>query len=219
MRPLLREAAHMCLNGHVSWWYDDWAPGVLLDPRLHGTALSGYKRQPIRRLLAARGLQLGNPLSSAGGPTAALRAPAPRLDKASVQQLLGGMKGVGLRPSRRLRAQHQAALSGVMAARSAEARLLLPGSLPGRPGQRGELALVVCLDLSYGGEAVREAYERNVPSVSLLNGHSDASHVTYPVYAAEAHAGFQHFFLGWLLRVANVQPAKGPAAPPKWRGT
>ncbi len=114
----------------------------------------------------------------------------------------------------RPRYRHAAALTSTplypshstQAAAVAGARLPLPG--PPSTSDSRELSLVVALDLSYGGDAVREAYERNVPTVSLLNAHSDTSLVTYPVYASEAHAGYQHFFLDWLLRVVNVSAGR-----------
>jgi ribosomal protein S2 len=48
-----------------------------------------------------------------------------------------------------------------------------------------KLRLIVVLDLTHDLEAVEEAYERNVMSMSLVNAHSDLSRITYPIYAGE----------------------------------
>ena len=43
-------------------------------------------------------------------------------------------------------------------------------------------------------------------SVSLVNPHSDQlSRISYPVYAGEAHPAFNHFFLDWLVKAANLR--------------
>ncbi|KXZ51795.1 hypothetical protein GPECTOR_11g238 [Gonium pectorale] len=202
MRPLIREAAHLCLNSNVWFWYQDWSPGILSDPkRKISEVLKPNRCQPNRRLMAARGLTLRNPLC----PTPPPAAP-PGLVGADREALVASFRNAGWHADRRRRDSRHA-LTALLAARSAEARLL-PAGTPSYKmlGRSEQLSLVVALDLSYGGEVVREAYERNIPSVGLLNGHSDASRVSYPVYGSEAHAGFQHFFLDWLLRLVNVRP-------------
>ncbi|KAG2491129.1 hypothetical protein HYH03_010572 [Edaphochlamys debaryana] len=220
LRPLLKEAARLCINSNVWFWHEDWVPGVLNKNAQGGLrSVLGDAHQPSRALLAKQGLKLSNPLVPTYGP-AALRAadPVPRLSAADVAQLTDAVRtgrlsveNANVRELGVQRTKARAALMGLLAARSAEARLRPAGSLNyrgrGVEGSGGrELALVVCMDLSYGGEAVQEAYDINVPTVSLLNGHSDASRVTFPVFASEAHAGFQHFFLDWMLRAVNLPP-------------
>ncbi|GLC34102.1 hypothetical protein PLESTB_000837600 [Pleodorina starrii] len=214
MRPLLREASYLCLNRNVWFWSRDWVPGALSDTsRAMSAVLDPHYCQPNRRLMAARGLALRNPLCPPGSLEWNRLHPAPKLSEEDVRKLEAGRKALARQRRERERArEHRQALEGLAAARAREAKLLPAGVQPtvGRGGHADRLALVVALDLSFGGEAVREAAERKIPTVSLLNGHSDTAAVTYPVYASESHAGFQHFFLEWLLRVVNLPP---PAAP------
>ncbi|GFR51526.1 hypothetical protein Agub_g13942 [Astrephomene gubernaculifera] len=216
MRPLMREAAHLCLNRNVWFWSRDWQSGILSDrKRGVSSVLIPDHCQPNRRLMAKRGLELRNPLCPPGYVAAQRAAAAPTLGGADMQRLLQLARGGRSKELVAKGKESKHVLASLMAARTAEARLLPDGSPP-TAGQRGgkttQLALVVSLDLSYGGEAVREAYERNIPTVSLLNGHSDASCVTFPVYASESHAGYQHFFLEWLLRVVNMPRSPAAAA-------
>ncbi|GLI66020.1 hypothetical protein VaNZ11_009724 [Volvox africanus] len=208
MRPLLREAAHLCLNRNVWFWYRDWQPSLLADTnRSMAAVLDPHHCQPNRRLMSAQGLALRNPLCPPGSLEHNLRHPAPKLNDADMKQLEAGRKATSRQRRDRERARDfKQAVEALAAARARQAKLLPAGVQPavGRGGHADRLALMVALDLSYGGDAVREATERKIPTVSLLNGHSDISHVTFPVYASESHAGFQHFFLEWLLRVVNL---------------
>ncbi|GIL45167.1 hypothetical protein Vafri_2494 [Volvox africanus] len=208
MRPLLREAAHLCLNRNVWFWYRDWQPSLLADTnRSMAAVLDPHHCQPNRRLMSAQGLALRNPLCPPGSLEHNLRHPAPKLNDTDMKQLEAGRKATSRQRRDRERARDfKQAVEALTAARAREAKLLPAGVQPavGRGGHSDRLALMVVLDLSYGGEAVREATERKIPTVSLLNGHSDTSQVTFPVYASESHAGFQHFFLEWLLRVVNL---------------
>ncbi|KAG2447629.1 hypothetical protein HYH02_007547 [Chlamydomonas schloesseri] len=217
MRPLLREAAHLCLNSNVWFWADDWVPGCLAETDARGghCPLLSDKAQPNRQVMAEQGLVLRNPLvPDRGNPATALAGPPPRLAAPDMERLLAGAKNpngltnsVYMRERVASRRGCRQALAALTAARTAEARLVLPGSQTGAGrGRFRQPALVVVLDLSYGGEAVREAAARNVPTVALLNGHSDAAAVTFPVYASESHLGYHHFFLEWLLRVVNIDP-------------
>ncbi|EFJ53016.1 hypothetical protein VOLCADRAFT_102635 [Volvox carteri f. nagariensis] len=219
MRPLMREAAHLCLNRNVWFWYRDWQPGALADTnRSMATVLDPHYCQPNRRLMATRGLALRNPLCPPGSLEYNTRHPAPRLSDADMKQLEAGRKALSRQRRDRERARdHKQVVEALTAARAREAKLLPAGVQPavGRGGHSERLALVVALDLSYGGDAVREATERKIPTVSLLNGHSDTSHVTFPVYASESHAGFQHFFLEWLLRVVNLPAPTGQRKEPQ----
>ncbi|GIL78916.1 hypothetical protein Vretifemale_8314 [Volvox reticuliferus] len=208
MRPLLREAAHLCLNRNVWFWYRDWQPGLLADTnRSMAAVLDPYHCQPNRRLMSVQGLALRNPLCPPGSLEYNLRQSPPRLNDADMKQLEAGRKATSRQRRDRERARDfKQAVEALAAARAREAKLLPAGMQPavGRGGHSDRLALMVVLDLSYGSDAVREAVERKIPTVSLLNGHSETSHVTFPVYASESHAGFQHFFLEWLLRVVNL---------------
>lgn len=107
-----------------------------------------------------------------------------------------------------------ALLRGIVAQESESTRLPLPNMLQ---GNASKLRLLILLDLTHDEAAVHEAYDHNVFTISLLNTHSSAqdvlSRITYPVYAGENALRFQHFFLEWILKVANIplQPTR-----PKW---
>ncbi len=50
---------------------------------------------------------------------------------------------------------------------------------------------------------IEEAHEAGIMTASVVNAHSSLEHITYPLYAAEAHPAYTHFFLSWLLRSAK----------------
>ncbi len=88
MRPLLRDAAHMCINSNVWFWYHDWEPGALTAPKLGGTVFS-ERRQPNKKLLAMAGRSLANPLCPGGAAGQQAVRPLPRDD---LQRLVAGIK-------------------------------------------------------------------------------------------------------------------------------
>lgn len=75
-----------------------------------------------------------------------------------------------------------------------------------------DLGLVLVMDLTSSEEVIAEAYQRNIPTASVVNGHSKLDHITYPVYAAEGHTGYQRFVLEWILKVVNIKEADANAA-------
>jgi len=78
----------------------------------------------------------------------------------------------------------------------------LPGAMRGR---HAGIQLLVSLDATYNGAAVKEAAQCGIPTAGLVNHHRDLSYLTFPIFARDYHPRFQHFFLDWLLRVANVR--------------
>lgn len=214
MRPLLREAAYLCLNSNVWFWAEPWVPGAISDPVKSSSLLFSARHQPSRELLGARGAAaLRNP--HCGRPPVTSK-PSPSLPAADRQWLVSKLaERTSTAEQRDQRRSHKELLRNVVQAEIESARLRLPNAATGRLSS--SLALVLVLDLSYGAEAVREAAGRNIMTASLLNAHSDLSDIHYPIYASEFHPRFQHFFLEWLLRVANLPPTgtAAAAAPPR----
>lgn len=83
------------------------------------------------------------------------------------------------------------------------------GSLRG-PGR--QLRLLLFLDSTRHASALREAYNRNIPTVALTNSLRDTSLITYPILGREGSPAFSRFLLDWLLKVANAAPGAAPAA-------
>lgn len=69
---------------------------------------------------------------------------------------------------------------------------------------------MVFLDSTKNQVAIKEAYLRNIPTVAIVNSMNDMKYVTYPVLARDFHPGFVHFFLDWIVKVANAAPMKAP---------
>lgn len=57
-----------------------------------------------------------------------------------------------------------------------------------------------------------EAGAAGVLTASLLNAHTRTDGITYPIYASEAHPAYAHFFLDWVLKVANLPTPPLPEA-------
>jgi ribosomal protein S2 len=68
------------------------------------------------------------------------------------------------------------------------------------------LGLLVFLDSTRNAVGISEAASRNVPTIALINSIKDLSKITYPVMARDFHPEFVHFFLDWVVKVANVAP-------------
>ena len=68
------------------------------------------------------------------------------------------------------------------------------------------LSLLVFLDSTRNGVGISEAASRNIPTIALVNSMKDLSKITYPVLARDFHPEFAHFFLDWIVKVANVAP-------------
>eukprot|EP00775_Hariotina_reticulata_P001546 gene1546-1885_t len=81
------------------------------------------------------------------------------------------------------------------------------GSLRGVPR---DLSLMVFLDSTKNAVAIKEAFHRNIPTIALVNTVNDMSQVTYPVLARDFSPDFVHFFLDWIVKVANVAPGRAP---------
>lgn len=73
-------------------------------------------------------------------------------------------------------------------------------------GMQRNLRLLVFLDSTKNAVAIKEAYNRNIPTISLVNTTRDLSLVTYPVLARDFTPNFVHFFLDWIIKVANAKP-------------
>lgn len=69
---------------------------------------------------------------------------------------------------------------------------------------------MVFLDSTRNQVAIKEAYLRNTPTVAIVNSMNEMKYVTYPILARDFHPGFVHFFLDWVLKVANAAPMKAP---------
>lgn len=210
MRPLMREAAYLCMNSNIWWWTDEWIPGALEDQAKSGALLfDAAKHQPSRHLFAARGMALRNPHC----PTPPLlNRPKPSLSPSDQQWMMGRIiqrakydddQQNRIRKDSR---DYKELLRNIVRAETDTARLQLPKSLTGRAAP---LALLIVLDLTHGAEAVQEAAARNVMTASVLNAHTELTGITYPIFASEFYPRFQHFFLEWLLKVVNMPP-RGP---------
>eukprot|EP00878_Enallax_costatus_P015756 GHUV01016511.1.p1 GENE.GHUV01016511.1~~GHUV01016511.1.p1 ORF type:complete len:167 (+),score=16.69 GHUV01016511.1:34-501(+) len=79
------------------------------------------------------------------------------------------------------------------------------GSLRGTPK---DLRLFVFLDSTRNQVAIKEAYLRNIPTIAIVNSVNEMKYITYPVLARDFHPGFVHFFLDWIVKVANAAPNK-----------
>eukprot|EP00879_Flechtneria_rotunda_P021562 GHRR01022725.1.p2 GENE.GHRR01022725.1~~GHRR01022725.1.p2 ORF type:complete len:107 (-),score=31.47 GHRR01022725.1:1622-1942(-) len=77
-------------------------------------------------------------------------------------------------------------------------------------GTAKHLSLLVLLDSTKNAVAIKEAYNRNVPTIAVGNTLRDMSQVTYPVLARDFHPSFAHFFLDWIIKVANAAPGAAP---------
>uniref|UniRef100_A0A7R9VU55 Uncharacterized protein n=1 Tax=Chlamydomonas euryale TaxID=1486919 RepID=A0A7R9VU55_9CHLO len=97
-------------------------------------------------------------------------------------------------------------LRGVLALEGAATQLPLSRTVQ---GDHAKLRLIVALDLTHDHTVVEEAHARGLLTASVVNLHSDLSAITYPIYAGEYQLRYQHFFLDWLIKVANVPPADG----------
>eukprot|EP00195_Chlamydomonas_chlamydogama_P013118 CAMPEP_0202904166 /NCGR_PEP_ID=MMETSP1392-20130828/28186_1 /ASSEMBLY_ACC=CAM_ASM_000868 /TAXON_ID=225041 /ORGANISM="Chlamydomonas chlamydogama, Strain SAG 11-48b" /LENGTH=271 /DNA_ID=CAMNT_0049591675 /DNA_START=443 /DNA_END=1258 /DNA_ORIENTATION=+ len=198
-RPLVHEAALCCTNPNMWFLSSKYTPGTLANhgqPHAKGSGapkLFSPHHQPNQVLLAARGRAMVNPYCPV---LDVMDQPKPALQPIDKWRLW----------SKRNSPQYRDAyntLRAVVHSETHTARLPLPRSLQ---GDYQKLRLIIALDLTHDQEAVQEAYERNVMTISLVNAHSDLSRITYPVYAGEFHLGFQHFFLDWIVKVANLPP-------------
>eukprot|EP00201_Polytomella_parva_P002740 CAMPEP_0175081898 /NCGR_PEP_ID=MMETSP0052_2-20121109/26431_1 /TAXON_ID=51329 ORGANISM="Polytomella parva, Strain SAG 63-3" /NCGR_SAMPLE_ID=MMETSP0052_2 /ASSEMBLY_ACC=CAM_ASM_000194 /LENGTH=296 /DNA_ID=CAMNT_0016352985 /DNA_START=159 /DNA_END=1049 /DNA_ORIENTATION=- len=196
MRPLIRESAYCCLNSNVWFYQDEWIPGLLTKPELYPTLFDATKCQPSQQLFRARGLPFVNP-HCPNPPT--MDKARPTLDVLDKHRLLARSRGLQRNPAA------LAMLRDVISAEDQSSRLPVPNSAT---GSLSKLALVICLDPTYNHEVLEEAYFKSLLTISLVNSHSDLSTVNYPVYASDTHVGFQHFFLQWILRVANISVKK-----------
>ena len=204
MAPLLREAAHCCLNPNVWFSSDEWVPGTLSDAELASRHLFLSKHQPNRRLLRERGTAMVNAHCK---KTPVLTKPKPSLEPLDKQRILA-MGGRGADRSRSsslgpfpTRGAAKDFMRDLVAAETHSAQLPMPNSAA---GVGAKLSLLLVMDLTHGAEAVAEASRHNVLTASLVNAHSDLSAVSYPIYASESHLAYQHFFLDWLLKVVNL---------------
>ncbi|GAX78031.1 hypothetical protein CEUSTIGMA_g5473.t1 [Chlamydomonas eustigma] len=214
LQPLLREAALCCINPNVWFMTEPWVSGALSPPATGRQAestpsqpqkgkgkkeaaaarkppsslLFKQEHQPNRKLLAARGLDMAN--AHCMEPDV-LDQPLPRLQPLDKWKLFAQKR------------QSLDLLRSIEALEKQSVKLPLPMMLQ---GNLSKLRLIVVLDLTHDLEAVEEAHDRNVMSVSLVNAHSDLSRITYPVYAGENHLRFQHFFLDWIIKVVNMPP-------------
>lgn len=192
LSPLLREAALCCVNPNLWFSGSAWGPGSLdAGPQ---SKLFQQQHQPNRKLLAVRGLKMVNPHCT---QPIVVNRPPPKLAPLDKWRLFekrssgrGGPSGKDL-------------LKGVLALEGAATQLPLPRVLT---GDAAKLRLIVVLDLTHDLPAVLEAHARGVMTASLVNAHSDLSHITYPVYAGENQLRYQHFLLDWIIKVANVPP-------------
>eukprot|EP00798_Chlamydomonas_sp_ICE-L_P011284 gene11284-18916_t len=151
-------------------------------------ALFKAHHQPTRQLLRGRGHY---PVNVHCPEPDVLSKQKPSLGTLDKWRLLNQSRGD----------QAKEILREVVAAETDSARLPIPMSLQGK---HSKLRLIIALDLTHDYEAIQEAFERHVMTVSVVNAHSDLSRITYPVYAGEFHVKFQHFFLDWIVKVANV---------------
>jgi ribosomal protein S2 len=62
------------------------------------------------------------------------------------------------------------------------------GSLRGMPRN---LRLMVFLDTTRNAVAIKEAYNRNIPTIAMVNTTKDLSLITYPVLARDFRCAFQ----------------------------
>jgi ribosomal protein S2 len=191
--PLIKAAARSCINPNVWWQRRAWIPGTLANYRSHAHLFKDA-HQPNRRLFAAKGLRMVNPLCPSPGP---LSAPPPRLSWDDKWLLFKRLRRPGFR---RLLTDLQHAEDGLH-------RLRQAGSLR---GVSRDLRLIIFLDTARSQVAVREAYHRHVPTIALVNTVADPEMVTYPILARDSHPGFTRFFLEWLVKVANAAPGAAP---------
>ncbi|KAF5837985.1 hypothetical protein DUNSADRAFT_3578 [Dunaliella salina] len=185
-QPLMQEAALHCSNANVFWHWGRWEKGLLSK----GLLINGNK-QPFRSLLKSRGMAMVNVHSPKADP---LSKPQPSLAALHKWRLLSRRNWDHEKKPRTL-------LREILAAETQAARLPLEGSLTGKSGR---LQLLVNLDLSFGEEAIQEAYNHGLLTASVVNAHTPLDRVTYPIYAGEGHPSYQHFFLDWLLKAVNV---------------
>lgn len=74
----------------------------------------------------------------------------------------------------------------------------------------GSLARKLCHGLSYSPRRVLLVPLKLDSAAACAP--QDLSHITYPIFARDYHPAFQHWFMDWLLRVANVKPEDAAAA-------
>jgi len=185
-RPLMQEAALHCASANVFWHWGHWEKGLLSQGKLTNSS-----KQPFRSLLKSRGMAMVNVHSPKADP---LSKPQPALAALHKWRMLSRRNWDHEKKPRTL-------LREIMAAETQAARLPLEGSLTGKPGR---LQLLVNLDLSFGEEAIQEAFTHGLLTASVVNAHTPLDRVTYPIYAGEGHPSYQHFFLDWLLKAVNL---------------
>lgn len=193
MKPLMQEAARCCMNPNVWFLHDKWVPGTITN-HTNTRALWKPSQQPNRQLFASKKLRMVNVHCPNGDPATAPPLRPTWKDKWRLfdhSQLSDASAK-----------EAEALLVSIMAAERRLAKAQLLGSLTGKMGRIG---LMVVLDPSHNHWALREAEQRNIPSISLVAHHKDLSSVTWPVYARDNHPNFQHFFLDWVLKVVNVR--------------
>lgn len=195
LRPLVKTAALSCINPNV--WFDHrtWSPGTLTN-YASSKRLFRESHQPNRKLFAAKGLRPVNPLCT-----------APRQASAPLPRLSWQDKWLLYRRTRR--PGYRQLLQKLLAAEDAMYRFKPAGSLKGVPQ---DLQLMIFLDSTKNAVAIKEAYNRNIPTIAITNTTKDMSLVTYPVLARDSSPAFVHFFLDWIVKVANVAPSEREAA-------
>jgi len=138
-----------------------------------------------------RGVRMVNPHCPMPSPT---DAPLPRLSWEDKHALYARAGEPGMREQ----------LSALLKAEDEMHQMRAPGMLR---ACFKRLRLLVVLDATHNALALREAAHRSIPTISLVAHNCDLAHVTYPVLGREFHPKFTHFFLDWLVKVANVRPA------------
>lgn len=191
LSPLVKAAAASCLNPNMWFTSSAWSPGTLTN---YASSRRLFKEghQPNRRLLAAKGLRMVNSL-----------CPEPPLSSSPVPRLSWDDKWLLYKRSRR--PGYRQLLEQLLQQEDALHRFKPAGSLRGMPRH---LRLMVFLDTTRNTVAIKEAFNRNIPTISLVNTTKDLSLITYPVLARDFSPAFVHFFLDWIVKVANAAPGE-----------
>ena len=206
LRPLIQEASHCSINSNLWFLSDPWTKGTLTESSA-ADQIFKPENQPNAKFLSSRGLRMTNPLrhdSSLSSMTPSLHT----LDKWKLYSrglLREGTRGY---PS-------AAGISGKRAMDLLKRIVALESKttsipLPKQGDIASKLRLLITLDPSHDEQALIEAHARGVMTASLFSAqcsHDDEvmPQVTYPIYAGENIPSYQHFFLSWILKVANVR--------------